>query len=121
MIILHGLLQQRQEVVKELFDINGRQQPRFSINTDLSPYDMAPAYFSAGNNVRFLDGKAGKILGHIQVLGAPGSSNNPYWAVSWLQGYYRPLDLWYSYGTTEDYRNDPRRRYTVFWSLYNNS
>ncbi len=62
-------------MAKELFDINGKQQPRFSINTDLSPYDMAPSYFSYGNNVRFLDGKAGKILGHIRVRGAPGRSN----------------------------------------------
>ena len=87
-------------MAKELFDINGKQQPRFSINTDLSPYDMAPSYFSYGNNVRFLDGKAGKILGHIQVLGAPGSSNNPYWAASWLQG---TTDLWI-YGTATGLR-----------------
>ena len=46
--------------------------------------------FSAGNNVRFLDGKAGKILGHIQVLGAPGSSNNPLLGCKLVTGYYRP-------------------------------
>lgn len=87
-------------MVKELFDINGKQSPRFSINTDLSPYDMPPSYFSYGNNVRFLDGKAGKILGHIQVFGTPGSSNNPYWATSWLLG---STELWI-YGTATGLR-----------------
>ena len=87
-------------MAKELFDINGTQPPRFSINTDLSPYDMPPSYFSYGNNVRFLDGKAGKIEGHIQIFGAPGSSNNPYWATSWLQG---STELWI-YGTATGLR-----------------
>jgi hypothetical protein len=87
-------------MAKEIFDINGRQAPRFSINSDLSPYDMPSSFFSYGNNVRFIDGKAGKILGHIQIFGDPGSSNNPYWATSWLQG---SNDLWV-YGTATGLR-----------------
>ena len=85
-------------MAKELFDINGRQAPRFSINNDLSPYDMPAPFFSSGNNVRFLDGKAGKILGHIEVLGTPAAA--PYWAISWLQG---STDLWI-YGTATSLR-----------------
>jgi len=87
-------------MAKELFDINGRQAPRFSINTDLSPYDMPSSYFSYGNNVRFIDGKAGKIQGHIQIFGDPGTNNNPYWATSWLQG---STELWV-YGTATGLR-----------------
>ncbi len=85
-------------VAKELFDINGKQVPRFSINTDLSPYDMPPSFFSSANNVRFLDGKAGKILGHTEVLGTPAAA--PYWAISWLQG---SNNLWI-YGTATSLR-----------------
>jgi hypothetical protein len=93
-----GLNKRVLEVAKELFDINGRQAPRFSINNDLSPYDMAPSFFSYGNNVRFLDGKAGKILGHIEVLGTPAAA--PYWATGWLQG---STNVWI-YGTATSLR-----------------
>ena len=85
-------------MAKELFDINGRQSPRFSINVDLSPYDMPASLFSSATNVRFIDGKAGKIEGHIAVLGTPGAA--PYWAASWQQG---ASDVWI-YGTPTSLR-----------------
>ena len=85
-------------MAKELFDINGRQTPRFSINVDLSPYDMPASLFSSATNVRFIDGKAGKIEGHIAVLGTPSAA--PYWAASWQQG---ASDVWI-YGTPTSLR-----------------
>jgi hypothetical protein len=47
---------------KELFDING-QQSGFSFNTDLSPYDMPPNFFSNALNARFTDKTASTITG----------------------------------------------------------
>ena len=86
-------------MAKQIFDIVGSGQSRFSVNKDLSPYDMPPTFFNDGVNVRFLDGKAGKILGHSQVLGTPTAA--PYWAISWLQG---STDLWIYGGLTNLYK-----------------
>jgi hypothetical protein len=88
-------------MAKQLFDITSSAQSRFSVNKDLSPYDMPPTFFSDGVNVRFLDGKAGKILGHSQVLGTPSAA--PYWAISWLQG---TTNLWIYGGLTDLYKID---------------
>ena len=49
-------------MAKQVFDITASAQSRFSVNKDLSPYDMPPTFFNDGVNVRFLDGKAGKLL-----------------------------------------------------------
>jgi hypothetical protein len=68
---------------KELFDING-QQSGFSFNTDLSPYDMPPNFFSNALNARFTDKTASTITGHSQVLGTPTVA--PYWTINFLQG-----------------------------------
>jgi len=84
---------------KELFDINTAQLGSFSLNRDLSPYDMPPTMFSDGQNVRFINKKAGTILGHSQVLGTPSAA--PYWATSWLQG---STDLWIYGGLTNLYK-----------------
>ena len=55
-------------MAKQIFDVTATAGARFSVNKDLSPYDMPPTFFNDGVNVRFLDGKAGKILGHSQAL-----------------------------------------------------
>ncbi|MDD9880723.1 MAG: hypothetical protein OXT08_08020, partial [Candidatus Marinimicrobia bacterium] len=86
-------------MAKELFNVAATPQSGFSLNKDLSPYDMPPTFFSDVQNARFLDGKAGKILGHSQVLGTPTAA--PYWAISWLQG---TTDLWIYGGLTELYK-----------------
>ena len=86
-------------MAKELFNVSATPQSSFSLNKDLSPYDMPPTFFSDVQNARFLDGKAGKILGHSQVLGTPSAA--PYWAISWLQG---TTDLWIYGGLTELYK-----------------
>tara|TARA_R110000868_G_scaffold19224_3_gene82892 strand:- start:1452 stop:3020 length:1569 start_codon:yes stop_codon:yes gene_type:complete len=80
-------------MAKQLFNIAAGQEG-FSFNTDLSPYDMPPQLFSDVANARFLDGKAGKILGHSQVLGTP---TQPFWATDFLQG---STDLWIYGGLT---------------------
>jgi hypothetical protein len=79
-------------MAKELYDINGLQTP-FTLNRDLSPYDMPPQYFSDGENIQFTRKGAGSCLGHLQVLGTPTAT--PYWAISWDKG---GTDLWI-YGT----------------------
>lgn len=94
-------------MAKQLVDINGLQA-KFSLNKDLSPYDMPPHFFTEAQNVRFLDGKAGKILGHSQVLGTPTAA--PYWAINWLQG---TTDLWIYGGATELYQIDGSTHSTV--------
>ena len=83
-------------MAKQLFNVAATPDSGFSLNKDLSPYDMPPTFFSDVQNARFLDGKAGKILGHSQVLGTPTAA--PYWAISWLQG---TTDLWIYGGLTE--------------------
>ena len=82
-------------MAKQLFDISAKQA-QFSYNRDLSPYDMPPMFFSDVQNARFLDGKAGKILGHSQVLGTPSAA--PHWTIAWLQG---STDLWIYGGLTQ--------------------
>ena len=59
-------------------------QTGFSLNRDLSPYNMPPQLFSDVLNARFVDGKAGKISGHTQVLGTPIAA--PFWASDFRQG-----------------------------------
>ena len=86
-------------MAKQIFDVTATAGARFSVNKDLSPYDMPPTFFNDGVNVRFLDGKAGKILGHSQVLGTPSAA--PYWAISWLQG---STNLWIYGGLTNLYK-----------------
>jgi hypothetical protein len=81
-------------MAKELFDING-QQSGFSLNTDLSPYDMPPMFFTSANNVRFVDKKASTILGNIRVFGT--ALDTPYWVTSWTQG---STPLWIYGGAT---------------------
>ena len=70
-------------MAKQIFDISPKQGA-FSLNKDLSPYDMPPSFFSDVQNARFVDGKAGKILGHSQVLGTPLAP--PLWAINFVQG-----------------------------------
>jgi hypothetical protein len=81
-------------MAKELFDING-QQTGFSLNTDLSPYDMPPVFFTSANNVRFVDKKASTILGNTRVFGT--ALDTPYWVTSWTQG---STPLWIYGGAT---------------------
>jgi len=88
-------------MAKQLFDVASSAQGRFSLNRDLSPYDMPPSLFNDVQNVRFIDGKAGKILGHTSVLGTPTAA--PYWAISWLQG---STNLWIYGGLTDLYKID---------------
>lgn len=88
-------------MAKQLFDIASSVQGKFSLNKDLSPYDMSPSLFNDVQNVRFIDGKAGKILGHTSVLGTPTAA--PYWAISWLQG---STNLWIYGGLTDLYKID---------------
>ena len=95
-------------MAKQLFDVVGSGQSRFSVNKDLSPYDMPPTFFNEGVNVRFIDGKAGKILGHSRVLGTPSAA--PYWAISWLQG---STDLWIYGGLTGLFKIDGTTHSTV--------
>lgn len=110
-------------MAKELFDINPAQTP-FSFNRDLSPYDMPPTFFTDVQNVRFLDKKAGKILGHSQVLGTPSAA--PYWAISWLKGstslwvYGSLTDLYQISGTTHTSVTRASGSYTTLSGTTNN-
>ena len=81
-------------MAKQIFDISSKAGA-FSLNKDLSPYDMPPSFFSDAQNARFVDGKAGKILGHSQVLGTPLVA--PLWATDFLQG---SNSLWIYGGAT---------------------
>ena len=96
---------------KTVLDINAGQAP-FSLNRDLSPYEMPPQFFSDGNNIRFNNRKAGGILGHIQVLGTPSAA--PYWAISWRRV---NTDLWIYGGLTQLYQIDGTTHSTVTRSV----
>jgi len=85
-------------VVKSIIDINA-SGASFSLNRDLSPYEMPPSFFSDGNNIRSTNRKIGIVLGHTQVLGTPSAA--PYWAISWKQG---ATDLWIYGGLTNLYQ-----------------
>lgn len=85
-------------MAKQVIEITSGQAP-FTVNRDLSPYEMPPSYFSDGNNIRFNNGKAGIILGHTQVLGTPSAP--PYWAISFRKS---GVDWWVYGGLTNLYK-----------------
>jgi hypothetical protein len=110
-------------MVKSLFDING-QASGFSLNTDLSPYDMPPTFFTSVENARFVDKKASTINGHTRVYGT--ALDLPLWTTSWAQGsndlwvYGGPTSLNKVIGTTHTAITRSSGAYTTLTSTTNN-
>ncbi len=61
----------------ELFNL--KEPAKYGIIKDVKPYDLPAEAWSDGQNVRFREGRAEKVLGSSSVLGTPSVA--PYWAM----------------------------------------
>ena len=64
------------EIEFENFGVGG-------ILRDKQPYDIEPEYWSAGKNIRFVNGEAVKILGEEEIYPTWSSYSVPLWLLPW--------------------------------------